>query len=132
MIIRNAIITPDGTELVSETVHDYKTHTDAVTGKIYGVDGGTEYQRLIGDIDDCKVICLTTENSPIEVIRKYFTWGTYGKDGVGDYRRVKLMEMSNDHIHAILETQMQLSEDRREIFFKELEYRDIRGIFIED
>lgn len=52
-LIRNAIQTPDGTILDSLHTHDFKTHIDKITGKLYGVDGGLSYLRRIGDMEDC-------------------------------------------------------------------------------
>ncbi len=46
-IILNAIMTPDGTVLVSKHVHDYRNHTDA-NGETYAVDGGSEYLKRSG------------------------------------------------------------------------------------
>ena len=100
-LIRNAIRTPDGTVLESTHVHDFVIYTDK-NGKTYGVDGGLEYQRLLGDMDDCEILTVD-EDSPIIEIREYFKWGTYGKDGKQPQKIVKLSEMSDAHIRAILE-----------------------------
>lgn len=56
-IIVNAICTPDGTVLLSANRHDYRTHVDA-NGKTYGVDGGAEYLRRIGDVWDCEELSI--------------------------------------------------------------------------
>ena len=43
-IICNQIRTPDGTILISHTVHDYKEYKDK-NGLVYMVDGGNDYLR---------------------------------------------------------------------------------------
>jgi len=128
MILKNAIITPDGTELISEHRHDFKMHKDSITDKEYGVDGGSEYQRLIGDIKDCQVIYITSADCTFVEARELITWGTYGKDGNSPYKRVSLSQMTTGHIKAILETQKQISEELRKYFNIELEYRAINEI----
>ena len=131
MILRNAIQTPDGTVLESFHRHDYIVHTDAITGKLYGVDGGRDYFRYIGDIEDCKILSLTSDASHT-AIRKTFTWGTCGKNADQPLKRVPLEHLSNAHIEAILETQTQLLPQIKNIFDAELLYRSDRNIYIPD
>ena len=131
MILRNAIQTPDGTILESFHRYDYKVYTDTTTGKLYGVDGGRDYFRYIGDVKDCKILSLTSDASHT-VIRKTFTWGTYGKNGDQPLRMVPLEHLSNAHIEAILETQTQLLPQIKNIFDAELLYRSDRNIYILD
>tara|TARA_R110000868_G_scaffold148357_1_gene370189 strand:- start:17507 stop:17839 length:333 start_codon:yes stop_codon:yes gene_type:complete len=50
-LIRNAIQTPDGTILESNHRHDFVTHLDK-NGEVYGIDGGLNYQRIIGNLSD--------------------------------------------------------------------------------
>lgn len=125
MILKNAIITPDGTELVSEHTHDFKMYKDTVTGKEYGVDGGREYQRLIGDMDDCEVIYITLEECSHVQAREYFTWGTCGKDGYSPLVWKKLKDLDTDHIEAIIKTQKQISSRTLLLFETELEFRKL-------
>lgn len=137
MIIKNAIITPDGTELHSTNRHDFKMHKDKITGKEYGVDGGNAYCRHIGDVDkDCKVILIEVDEDSMldefEALRKHFTWGSYGKGGTSPRKDIKLCDMSNEHIEAILETQYHISKIVRSIFEEELQYRKLHNIFIVD
>lgn len=129
MLLRNAIQTPDGTVLESHHRHDYKTHLDTITGKLYGVDGGLEYIRHIGDIKDCINFCV--ESDLHEVIRTYFTWGTYGKYGKNPLKVVPLAELSNNHIESIISTQS-LSTSTLTLFQNELEYRTLNSILISD
>jgi len=132
MIIKNAIITPDGTELVSEYRHDFKMHLDTVTGKEYGVDGGNDYQRLIGDYHECKVILIQSESSAFEEIRTFFKWGSYGKDGKGPAVKKSLAELSDAHIEAIIKTQTHLSPNTIGLFKLEQKYRTDNAIEIKE
>ena len=129
-IIASKIITPDGTLLQSFSQHDCKIHDD-LNGNLYGIDGGTVYQRIIGDVDDLEIICITDEDD-FEVIRQEMYWGTYGKNSDQPARFVYLHEMSNDHIAAILDTQKHLPEWKINIFKKELDYRQENNIYIKD
>lgn len=121
-IVYNAIRTPDGTVLVSEYTHDYKTYVDK-NGKTYMVDGGKSYLRRSNNGDE-EVLSICSADEPFSVIREYFTWGTFGKNG--DEPRVfkKLKDLTTDHIKAILETQHQINESTRTLLETELKYRE--------
>lgn len=119
-IIKNSIITPDGTELVSNHVHDYKTHIDK-NGKKYSVDGGPYYLKR-GGPDDYKENSIYS-NTKHEIIRENFRWGTYGKDGDEPLTYILLKDMTFDHINAILNTQKNLKKHFKYIFIQELAYR---------
>ena len=127
-LVRNAIQTPDGTILESFHRHDFKMYQDK-NGKTYGVDGGLEYQRLIGDIQDCTILSVDS-NSDISEIREHFKWGSYGKDGDQPMKTLRLFEMSDAHIRAILEGAY--PEHVVNILKRELDYRAIKKIYIED
>lgn len=122
MLFRNAMQTPDGTVIESFHVHDYVTHKDA-NGETYMVDGGMEYLRR--SINEIPAKDLSVEMIPgnHKINRQYFRWGTYGVKGDKPLRRIKLMDMSDMHIHAVLETQP-LGKETIELFEKEIEYRD--------
>jgi len=109
---------PDGTILISRHRHDYVSHEDA-EGNLYYLDGGTEYIRTSGNL---KNECVHTD-SPFEVIREHFTWGSYGVDGMQPKKITKLKDLGEDHIKAILRTQNNLPEYMKELFRSELEYR---------
>src|SRR6056300_1496461 len=100
--VYSALRTPDGTLLESRHRHDFKTYTDA-NGKTYMIDGGLEYVRSSANGDE-EYITVTLDD-PHEVVREVVTWGTRGKNGDEPYRTVKLSEMSNAHIKAVIETQ---------------------------
>lgn len=120
-IIQNSIKTPDGTELISEHQHDFKSYVDK-NGKTYMVDGGTEYQRRSINGDEVNTSIYDTDD--FQLIRKYFKWGTRGKNGNQPLVFKALKKLDTDHIEAIIETQTQIPEWRYNIFKKELKYRE--------
>lgn len=122
-LVYHAIQTPDGTILESRHVHDYKTHLDAITGEVYMIDGGLEYQR--GSVNEVPATDLSVYlEDGHEKVREATKWGTYGKDGKGPFRLVALKDMESDHIGACLRTQPHMNPAYREAFETELKYRD--------
>ena len=122
-IIRNAIKTPDGTILESRHRHDYQMHYDDTTGERYSVDGGLDYFRGSVNKDKPEYLHVTTEDH-FELQREAFTWGSYEKNGDEPKHYIKLMDMTTEHILAVLETQCQIEGTYVEKLFKqELEYR---------
>jgi hypothetical protein len=122
ILICNRWRTPDGTILESKHRHHFVEHTDA-NGKYYGVDGGTWYLRLLGDVvDDCENLCVHS-HSPHGEIREAFTWGSYGKNGDEPLHYLKLSEMTNEHIQAILDTQTEIRDHVKGILEMELKWR---------
>lgn len=130
LIFRNSIVTPDGTELISQHRHDYVLYTDA-NGQSFGIDGGNDYLRRTHDAVLFGKDTSITSNSPIEDIRGFLSWGTYGKEGKSPYKRVLLKDMSNNHILAIIETQ-KIHDLLKEVFYRELDFRKNNDIYIED
>ena len=130
-LLVNRWMTPDGTILQSKSLHDFVKYVDA-DGNMYGVDGGIAYCRLVGNTDKLADMCLY-EGDAHEEVRKYFYWGTYGKDGTQPKKYVTLKEMTNEHIEAVLDTQKQIYGTQVERLFEaELDYREQNNIFIED
>ena len=121
-IVLNRIRTPDGTILTSYNRHDFKTHKDA-NGKTYGVDGGIDYLRRIGDVDDCEELSVYN-HEPFEIIRKSFHWGTRGIKGDQPLTYKPVCDLTKLHIKAILKTQTQIPKWVENIFERELKYRD--------
>lgn len=122
-IIRNAIVTPDGTLLESKHRHDYRSHTDKITGEHLFVDGGLDYFK--GSLNKVKpeYLHVTTED-PFELQREWFTWGSYGKLGNEPIHYIKLKDMESEHIGAILDTQDHIQGSYVAALFKqELLYR---------
>ena len=118
-IIRNAIMTPDGTYLRSYHRHDYKEHKDTLTGEIFIVDGGTDYLRR--SINTTPAVSLDVYlSAPFEMIREAFVWKSYGKnyEHLPDGIYIKLCDMTTEHLYAILETQKQIKGTYVEMLFK--------------
>lgn len=118
-LIANRWQTPDGTILQSKHRRDCVTYKDTNTGEFCLVDGGITYIRTAGSLKD---LCITTEH-PHEDQRKFFSWGSMGKEGDQPLKYVPLCEMTAEHIEAIMETQTHVPEYLRELFRNELEYR---------
>lgn len=123
MIICNAIRTPDGTVLRSFSRHDCVSHKDA-NGNTYAVDGGVSYIRRVGSMDFTE-LSVDSKDVSHEVARTLMVWGTRGKGGKDPLKYVPIAELDTDHIEAILATQWQISEELKQLFNNELEYRKI-------
>lgn len=132
-IILNSIKTPDGTVLVSRHVHDYVTHTDAITGKEYMVDGGLAYLRR--SMHEDQVDMTLYDDAPHEIQRNLLTWGNAGKDGKGPTQYKTIAEMDTDHLTNILNMIDTTGLNRtwgvaphiKKCMEKELEYRLTKG-----
>jgi len=139
VIIYNAIQTPDGTIISSEHRHDYVTHEDK-NGKTYGVDGGCEYLRRIGDVGDCKDLTLYVEPWTPEFhekAREVVKRGGRGKNGDQPLTWVPICEMNDGWVKNTIE----YNEDRgmpaetnwfTNLLVKELEYRETNLITIDE
>jgi hypothetical protein len=126
IIIRNAIMTPDGTYLRSYHRHDYKEHKDKVTSEIYIVDGGNDYIRRSLNIVNPKDLNVYLNDSFENKIRFVFMWKSYGLNQEhapkGIY--IALCDMATNHIENILKTQDHIKDTYvEELFKKELNYR---------
>ena len=130
-ILFNAIKTPDGTILSSRHRHDYVEYEDTKTGKLYGVDGGADYFRRIGDVSDCEDLSIT-DKTPISEIRQKFHWGSYGVNGDEPLKMIRMLDMSNSHIKAILENVFKGKKSTFKSWFEsELKFREENNIEIE-
>jgi len=130
VLVVNALYTPDGTRLQSHSHYDYKEHVDATNGKTYMVDGGLSYQRRSANGDEVDDSLYLHEDE-FAVIRDQITWGTYGKNGDQPLRCVPVSELSNAHIHALIDYQ-HVHPALRAVFLVEREYRIENNIRIED
>jgi len=138
-IIYNAIRTPDGTVISSDHRHDYVTHLDK-NGKTYGVDGGTEYLRRIGDTSDCEDLSMYLEKwSPEfhEKARKVVKRGGRGKDGRQPLTWVPICEMNDNWVMATIEYNDKLGIGIDKSWFtyllqEEIHYRNTNSITIKD
>lgn len=124
IIIRNAIMTPDGSFLRSFHVHDYVQHQDEITGETYMVDGGNQYLRRSVNSLPAQDFTVTMQD-PFSLIRCAFVWKSYGKNFEhphGIY--IALCDMTVDHIEAILNTQVHIRGTYvEELMIAELQYR---------
>ena len=122
-LLANRIMTPDGTIIESNSVHDFVSHTDK-NGYTYAVDGGLSYTRRVWDspVRDYVEMSVYTDDLH-SVIRDTFKWGTYGPKGDQPKTYVKLKNMSIEHIQAILKTQHHIPDYIRKVFTDELDYR---------
>ena len=105
--------------LVSHHRHDYKTcGCDNQTM----VDGGTAYQRYGGlDLKKVKPF-LVHDDDTYEEVRKYAERGGRGKDGTEPLTWVKLKDMDEDWLYAILDYGG--PEWHINLIKKEIEYRN--------
>jgi hypothetical protein len=124
-IVSNRIRTPDGTILESRHRHDYVTYVDA-NGKEYMVDGGLEYLRRNVHDDAPYEELSVYDDAPYALVREVFKWGTRGKDGKQPLTYVPLKDLTNEHIEAILDTQIHISERIRKLFIGELTFRGVQ------
>lgn len=129
-LIANLIRTPDGTILQSFNRHDYKEYKDA-NGEIYMVDGGLDYLRRSWGQNEPYEELSVYSDAHFDIIRKYFRWGTYGKNGDQPIRYVALRDMSDAHINACLDNLI-LHPLHKKLFTEELEYRKQNGFEIYD
>lgn len=98
-IVINRIKTPDGTILTSYHRHDFKTYVDA-NGKTYGVDGGLDYLKRIGD-QDYEELSIYSD-APFEVIRENFGRINRGKDGNQEPKFILLKDMDDEWLNNVV------------------------------
>lgn len=122
-LLANRWQTPDGTILESRHRHDYVEYVDK-NGICYAVDGGTDYSKLTGvdAFGSLKNLCVYSDD-PHVLIREELTWGTRGVFGDQPVKLVPIMDLSTEHINAILDTQWQISPQLREVFQNEIWFR---------
>ena len=107
MIIQNAVRILEGNEpsyLISSNRHDFKTHTFE-DGTSISVDGGNDYIRRCGnfEVKGIKYEDWSLDDSaPFKTIKDRLLWGTYGKNGKGPFKYVRLVECETEHLQAIL------------------------------
>lgn len=125
-ILRNALLTPDGTLLESKHRYDFVKHKDKLLDTEVGIDGGLAYLRRTGSLAFCTDLSVTTKDDFL-VVREAFTWGSYGKDGKQPRAEIKLKDMTTDHIQAILRTQQHIKGSVvQQLFKQELLYRSFQ------
>jgi len=138
-IIYNAIKTPDGTVISSDHGHDYVVHKDK-NGKTYGVDGGCNYLRRIGDVSDCEDLSMYLEPWTPEFhekARKVVKRGSRGKYGDQPLTWVKICDMNDNWVKATIEynNDRGMSVDTSwftKLLHEEMHYRNANSITIEE
>lgn len=123
-LLYNAVLTPDGTILQSRSRHDYIEYKDKVSGEIYILDGGLEYQRMSINKAPAENLAVYTSDLHCK-IREVFTWGTYGRDGLQPKKYVLLKLLTDEHLAAILRTQTHLPAEMQKVFSDEILFRDL-------
>jgi hypothetical protein len=125
-ILYNAIQTPDGTVLVSKYTHDYVSYTDK-NGHTYVVDGGRSYLKRSMTPGAPSYKDLTVyDDGEFETRRKYIYWGTrYDKDSnlLQQVIWKPIMDLTIEHIEAIIDTQKQIGGIVKDTFIKEFNWR---------
>ena len=114
-LVANRIITPDGTLLQSYHRHDYKSHDDVVSGETYMVDGGISYQRRSTNNIAATDVSVYSDDEH-QLIRTAFHWNSMRG-------AIPLHGIGTDHLYAIIDTQVQLDEDIKNIFADEVIWR---------
>ena len=107
-----------GAVLESWYGHDYKT---CDCPNMAMVDGGLDYGRY--GAKDMRMIktTLVYANQDFEYVRQYAARGSRGKDGKQPVQYVKLMNMENDYLQAVLD--YGCPEWQRDLIVKEINYR---------
>ena len=125
MVLKNSIQTPDGTILESKHRHDFRTYKDK-NGEIYMVDGGKDYLRRFDNIEPYIELSIEDDGTH-ESRRKYLNWGrNYDKNMVAlpQTEWVPIMDMTSDHIQAILDGGwVKNNPFYEELFKEELKFR---------
>lgn len=127
-LIYNAIRTPDGTVLVSYHRHDYVSHIDA-NGEYYANDGGTDYLRRTVNKVPAEDLSLY-DDAPFEVLREFIHRGGRGKSGNDPLKYVKLSEVNDEWLQAIIHYEEELRPNNRflKYYKKEKEWRQTLAI----
>lgn len=136
-LIKNSIKTPDGTILVSRHTHDFIIHTDKTNGNEYGIDGGISYQRRIGNTQDCEDLSVWIDETKFEEefskIRECLEWGSRGKKGDQPLKLIKISEMSDEHLNALVNLYGgPIDAFYKKSFKHEMDYRAVNSISITD
>lgn len=123
-LIKNSIITPDGTELISKSRHDYVSYKDK-NGNYYAVDGGLDYLKRTYDEPDYTENSVYS-NAPFALIRTSLLRSSYGKNGDEPLHYILLCDMTNEHLLATIEYEENLEPNSEYLpFYKqEVQHRN--------
>lgn len=111
-IIQNAVQCGSCGEIMNSThVHDYVTCSCPFR---VGADGGSDYLKRVGDMS--QIIDLSVyDDSPKQVIKERLLWGTYGKEGKDQFKWVKLIDCTTEHLQGILNNVSNIKPFHRDI-----------------
>lgn len=132
-IILNSIRCPDGTILISHSVHDYKEHKDR-NNLVYMVDGGHDYLRRNTHNHAPYEELSIYDDAPFEIIRDNYYRGTWDKEGNRIW--IKMSEMTDSHLKNCIiyniDRGLEANCFSNELYQKEIEYRKKNKITIQD
>jgi len=120
-IIAQRIRTPDNTILQSNSIHDYRSHVDTVTGENYIVNGGTSYLYIRTNIIEAEDLSVyDTDHFALQ--RDAFCWGLRLDPSFPVVWR-SLRNIDTDRINNILATQTHMEDWVQAMFTQELAFR---------
>ena len=123
-ILVNMIRCPDGTILESRNTHDYQTHTQE-DGREFMVDGGLEYLRRSGVGYEELSLCYGDDYGSL---RECFTWGARGINGDQPLHYIKLKDITDSHLEALIDyTKGYSIKEINMLFIDEREFRVREG-----
>jgi hypothetical protein len=107
-------------EVTPAALHDDWNYSRDIYGRIKPIeilDENTESPIYIysPDIEIIWDESKWEDKGSFEYKKKYATWGTYGRDGKGPRQTKMLTELELDHLVAILDTQLHISQETRAI-----------------
>ena len=113
--------------IVSHYRHDYKT---CGCPNHASVDGGLDYIRIgAANMNKISSLVITTDD-PFVVVRQYADRGTYGKNGDQPLHYVKICNISDDWLEAIIKYGG--AGWHIDLIKKEIQYRKDNNISIKD
>lgn len=120
-LLYNAIRCPDGTIIESRYTHNFVEYTQE-DGRRYFVDGGLDYQRVGYSDKDYENLCVYSDD-PHSKIRKVFSWGSLGKSGNESIRYIKLKDLEDGYLEALVAYTLNYHKKIHQVFINELEFR---------
>ena len=123
-ILVNMIRCPDSTILESRSTHDYQTHTQE-DGQEFMVDGGLDYLRRSGVGYEELSLCYGGDHN---LLRECFTWGARGVNGDQPLHYIKLKDITDSHLEALIDyTKGYSIKEINMLFIDEREFRVREG-----
>jgi len=119
-LVYNAVTCTECNEtIVSYHRHDYKTCSCPNEAM---VDGGTAYLRYgAKNMSKIKIFAVYTDDD-FELVRKYATRGSRGKDGKDPLSWIAICDMDDDYLEAVLDYGG--ADWHLELIRKEIKYRE--------